>query len=244
MKAQGEIERRFPWKRFPEYRGERIVFTISDFQTTEDGRFVDCDVHSVFIRSLREKTDDGTHPLALALKETLRSIYPWEVLFISGKHTIEFQYFTMPLREDITHNEGDSARYTIVGRVYGESVRQRPPYDVVHDVLVGSNLSMAGQPFLGWLTDSTGYFRIKGLEAGTYHLKAEYVGLAPCDTVITLPLPHNDTLRMVLPLWYDHILKYDCSPELSKENIVKGRPQLRLVIHRKSVHTFSGRCTV
>lgn len=230
MKAQGEIERRFPWKRFPEYRGERIVFTISDFQTTEDGRFVDCDVHSVFIRSLREKTDDGTHPLALALKETLRSIYPWEVLFINGKHTIEFQYFTMPLREDITHNEGDSARYTIVGRVYGESVRQRPPYDVVHDVLVGSNLSMAGQPFLGWLTDSTGCFRIKGLEAGTYHLKAEYVGLAPCDTVITLPLPHNDTLRMVLPLWYDHILKYDCSPELSKENIVKGRPQLRLVI--------------
>ena len=76
-------------------------------------------------------------------------------------------------------------------------------------------LSMAGQTFLGWLTDSTGCFRIKGLEAGTYHLKAEYVGLAPCDTVITLPLPHNDTLRMVLPLWYDYILKYDCSPELS-----------------------------
>ena len=81
-----------------------------------------------------------------------------------------------------------------------------PPYDVVHAVLVGSNLSMVEQPFQGWLTDSTGCFRMTGLEAGTYHLKAEYVGLAPCDTVITLPSQHNDTLRMVLPLWYDYIL--------------------------------------
>lgn len=174
--------------------------------------------------------NDGNHPLALALKETLKSIYPWEVLFINGKYTMEYRCFTMPLRGDITHNKGDSAKYTIVGRVYGESVRQRPPYDVVHDVLVGSNLSIAEQPFQGWLTDSTGCFRIKGLETGTYHLKAEYVGLAPCDTVITLPSQHNDTLRMVLPLWYDYILKYDCSPELSKENILKGHPKLRLVI--------------
>ena len=143
---------------------------------------------------------------------------------------MEYRSFTMPLQEDITHNKGDSAKYTIVGRVYGESVRQRPPYDVVHAVLVGSNLSMVEQPFQGWLTDSTGCFRIKGLEAGTYHLKAEYVGLAPCDTVITLPSQHNDTLRMVLPLWYDYILKYDCSLELSKENILKGHPKLRRVI--------------
>lgn len=174
--------------------------------------------------------NDGNHPLALAFKETLKSIYPWEVLFINGKYTGEYRNFTMPLRGDITHNKGDSAKYTIVGRVYGESVRQRPPYDVVHAVLVGSNLSMVEQPFQGWLTDSTGCFRIEGLEAGTYHLKAEYVGLAPCDTVITLPSQHNDTLRMVLPLWYDYILKYDCSPELSKENILKGHPKLRLVI--------------
>lgn len=41
MKAQGEIVRRFPWERFPEYQGERIIFSISDFQMTEDGHFVD-----------------------------------------------------------------------------------------------------------------------------------------------------------------------------------------------------------
>lgn len=229
-KAQKEIACRFPWKRFPEYRGEQIIFVIGDFQMTDDGHFVDCDVHFFFLRSSRKTIEDRNHPLALAFKETLKSIYPWEVLFINGKYTMEYRSFTMPLRGDITHDKGDSAKYTIVGRVYGESVRQRPPYDVVHAVLVGSNLSMVEQPFQGWLTDSTGCFRIKGLEAGTYHLKAEYVGLNPCDTVITLPSQHNDTLRMVLPLWYDYILKYDCSPELSKENILKGHPKLRLVI--------------
>lgn len=232
-KAQKEIACRFPWKRFPEYRGEQIIFVIGDIQMTDDGHFVDCDVHFFFLRSSRKTIEDGNHPLAIAFKETLKSIYPWEVLFINGKYTMEYRSFTMPLRGDITHNKGDSAKYTIVGRVYGESVRQRPPYDVVHDVLVGSNLSIAEQPFQGWLTDSTGCFRIKGLETGTYHLKAEYVGLAPCDTVITLPSQHNDTLRMVLPLWYDYILKYDCSPELSKENILKGHPKLRLVIPEK-----------
>ena len=229
-KAQKEIACRFSWKRFPEYRGEQIIFVIGDFQMTDDGHFVDCDVHFFFLRSSRKTIEDRNHPLALAFKETLKSIYPWEELFINGKYTMEYRSFTMPLRGDITHDKGDSAKYTIVGRVYGESVRQRPPYDVVHAVLVGSNLSMVEQPFQGWLTDSTGCFRIKGLEAGTYHLKAEYVGLDPCDTVITLPSQHNDTLRMVLPLWYDYILKYDCSPELSKENILKGHPKLRLVI--------------
>ena len=229
-KAQKEIACRFPWKRFPEYRGEQIIFVIGDFQMTDDGHFVDCDVHFFFLRSSRKTIEDRNHPLALAFKETLKSIYPWEVLFINGKYTSEYRNLTITLRGDITHDKGDSAKYTIVGRVYGEFVRQRPPYDVVHAVLVGSNLSMVEQPFQGWLTDSTGCFRIKGLEAGTYHLKAEYVGLDPCDTVITLPSQHNDTLRMVLPLWYDYILKYDCSPELSKENILKGHPKLRLVI--------------
>lgn len=230
MKAQEEIMCRFPWEQFPEYRGERIIFSISDFQMTEDGHFVDCDVRFIFLRSSREKIDGRNHPLALALKETLKSIYPWEVLFINGKYTVEYRNFTMPLWGDKTHNKGDSAKYMIVGLVYGESVRQRPPYDVEHVMMIGSNLSIAGKPFQGWLTDSTGCFRIKGLEAGTYHLKAEYVGLAPCDTVITLPSQHNDTLRMVLPLWYDYISKYNCSPELSEENILKGHPKLRLVI--------------
>ena len=64
-----------------------------------------------------------------------------------------------------------------------------------------------------------------GLEAGTYHLKAEYVGLAPCDTVVTLPSQHNDTLRMVLPLWYDYILKYDLLAGVVERKYPQGTSQ-------------------
>lgn len=230
MKSQDEIVSRFPWNQFPEYRGEQIVFGIGDFQLTSDGHFVDCDVRTIYLRSSGEEIKDANHPLAIALKKTLKSIYPWEVLFINGKYTSEYRNLAMPLKEKTPPDKGDSAKYTIVGRVYGEVVRQMPPYNIEHIVLVGSNLSITELPLQGWLTDSVGRFRINGLEAGTYHLKAEYVGLEPCDTVVTLPLQHNDTLHLVLPLWYEYILKYDCSPELSIENLRKGCPKLRLVI--------------
>ena len=97
---------------------------------TADGHFIDCDVRFIYLRSSQEMINDGNHPLALALKETLKSIYPWEVFFINGKYTMEYRNFVMPLQEDITHDKGDSAKYTLVGRVYGEFIRQRPPYDV------------------------------------------------------------------------------------------------------------------
>lgn len=54
--------------------------------------------------------NDGNHSLALALKETLKSIYPWEVLFINGKYTSEYRNFTMTLQEKTRSDEGDSAR--------------------------------------------------------------------------------------------------------------------------------------
>ena len=78
-KAYGEIVRRFPWERFPEYREEQIRFSLSDFQLTADGHFIDCDVRFIYLRTSREMINDGNHPLALALKETLKSIYPWNI---------------------------------------------------------------------------------------------------------------------------------------------------------------------
>ena len=108
MKAQEEIMCRFPWERFPEYRGERIIFSISDFQMTEDGHFVDCDVRRIYLRSSREKIDGRNHPLALALKETLKSIYPWEVLFINWKYTVEYRSFTMSLWEKMSLDEDEN----------------------------------------------------------------------------------------------------------------------------------------
>ena len=108
MKAQEEIMCRFPWERFPEYRGERIIFSISDFRMTEDGHFVDCDVRLIYLRSSREKIDGKNHPLALAFKETLKSIYPWEVLFINGKYTVEYRSFTISLWEKMSLDEDEN----------------------------------------------------------------------------------------------------------------------------------------
>lgn len=127
----------------------------------------------------------------------------------------------------------DSARlpekYSIIGKVYGECVRQIPPYDVMTIPLTGSYLSIEELPKQGWLTDSTASFRIDYLEKGIYHLKAEYVGFDSCDTLIVLT-EHTDTLRLVLPLCYEYISKYECSPELSRENIRKGHPYIKLII--------------
>ena len=123
----------------------------------------------------------------------------------------------------------DSTVYSMIGKVYGEFVRQFPPYDIITEPLTNSNLSILELPQQGWLTDSTGCFQINNLRKGTYHLKAEFVGLVPCDTLIVLT-KHTDTLRLVLPLWYEYISKYKCSPELSRANIRKGHPYIKLII--------------
>ena len=88
--AQDEIIRRFPWHRFPEYKGKRMTFWVNNMQCNSDGRLVDLDVVIMSVRPKRENIDDKNHPLAKAFKEVLKSIYPWEVLFINGKYTIEF----------------------------------------------------------------------------------------------------------------------------------------------------------
>lgn len=97
IEVQDEIIRKFPWERFPKYKDQRMIFVIKNMQMTHDGHFTDCDIRFIYLRSKRETIEDGNHPLAIALKETLKSIYPWEVLFINGKHTIEHTNLTMPL---------------------------------------------------------------------------------------------------------------------------------------------------
>ncbi len=99
MKAQDEIIQRFPWKRFPEYKGQRITFGINNFQITDDGHFKDCKVRTIFLRPSRETIEDDNHPLAIAIKEILESIYPWEILFINGRRTIEYTNFMMVVWE-------------------------------------------------------------------------------------------------------------------------------------------------
>lgn len=103
--AQTEIIKRFPWRKFPEYQGQRLIFSIAHFRMTEDGRLLDFDVSAVFIRPMKEKIEDAGHPLIKAFKETLKSIYPWEVLYINGKYTVEYPYFVMPIQEKKRVNE-------------------------------------------------------------------------------------------------------------------------------------------
>ena len=104
-------------------------------------------------------------------------------------------------------------------------------YDVIKRPLTGSNLRVEGLPFQGWLTDSTGTFRIKHLKKGQCLLRAEFIGLNPCDTLVTVSgTTCTDTLQLVLTLPYDYIEEYVCSPKLSREYINKGHPNLKLVI--------------
>ena len=96
--AQVEISRRFPWERFPEYKGQRLTFRLANIQMTNDGHFKDCDIRAIYL-PMRKIIKDGNHPLAIAFKETLKSIYPWEILFINGKYTCEYKHFTIPIFE-------------------------------------------------------------------------------------------------------------------------------------------------
>lgn len=95
--GQEEISRRFPWERFPEYLGKRLFFTIHVSEITADGHITGCDVYVVRLGAARVKIKD--QDLVAAFKETLKSIYPWEVFFINGKYTVESPYLTIFLEK-------------------------------------------------------------------------------------------------------------------------------------------------
>lgn len=123
----------------------------------------------------------------------------------------------------------DSGYFSIAGKAYGEEVRQVPPYDIITRPLINAHISFKELPERGWLTDSTGCFHIEGLKNETFHLKASYIGLNSCDTVIT-SYNEKETLCLLLPLWYDYIDEHRYSPELSQKNIKEGHPELVIVI--------------
>ncbi|MBC8603958.1 hypothetical protein H8784_19830 [Parabacteroides acidifaciens] len=97
--VQDEIIRRFPWERFPEYKGQQIIFAIKNIQMTDDGHLKDCEIYSISLRPMRKTIEDGNHPLVIALKETLKSIHPWEILFINGKYTLKYTNFSMGIKQ-------------------------------------------------------------------------------------------------------------------------------------------------
>lgn len=98
--AQDEITGRFPWKQFPEYRGQQLVFFVRNFQVASDGRLSGFDVSTVYIRPTGQKITDSNHPLVKAFKETLKSIYPWEVFYINGNFMMEYPSMSIPIQEE------------------------------------------------------------------------------------------------------------------------------------------------
>lgn len=91
------LEKNFPFKQFPELANESIVFYFRNFKLSPEGHFLDCTIYIESDKS-RNWIEDPNHPIIKALKAVLKSIYPWEVLCINGKYTMEYLNFPIYLR--------------------------------------------------------------------------------------------------------------------------------------------------
>lgn len=91
-----ELEKRFPIHLFPELQGKRIFILLSGCEMLSDGHFVDCHV-IIDLPDTTKSINDQDHPFIKAFKDTMKSIYPWEVLYINGRYTMEFNTITFPI---------------------------------------------------------------------------------------------------------------------------------------------------
>jgi hypothetical protein len=93
-----EVMKRFPFHKFPELNSSptRIIFFINKLSLTVDGHFDNCTV-SIRIGNA-ERIEDQNNPLVKALKETLASIYPWEVFCIYNEYKSEYSGYSFGYR--------------------------------------------------------------------------------------------------------------------------------------------------
>ena len=98
-----QIRDSFPYDQFPEMGTKRIIVRVENISLTSDGHFEDCDASFFWKHDNGEKEwiEDPNHPIIVALKETMRKMYPWEVIYLHGKYTISSpdptRGFTLPL---------------------------------------------------------------------------------------------------------------------------------------------------
>ena len=100
-----QIRDSFPYNQFPELDTVRVIVHVSNVSLTPDGHFEDCDASFFWKHDNGEKEwiEDPNHPIIVALKETMRKMYPWEVIYLHGKYTIcsptegNGNRFTLPL---------------------------------------------------------------------------------------------------------------------------------------------------
>ncbi len=98
--AGREIINTFPYEQFPELDSILVIVHVSNVSLTPDGHFEDCDVILSYGRG-KQRVEDPNHPVIVALKETMRKMFPWEVLYLHGKYTI------------CAPTEGNGPRFTI-----------------------------------------------------------------------------------------------------------------------------------
>lgn len=100
-----QIRDSFPYDQFPELDTRLVIVHVSNVSLTPDGHFEDCDASFLWKHDNGEKEwiEDPNHPIIVALKETMRKMFPWEVLYLHGKYTIcsptggNWNQFTLPL---------------------------------------------------------------------------------------------------------------------------------------------------
>lgn len=93
-----EIIKQFPLEQFPELEAERIVVLLKNISLTPDGHFDDCDAIFTWLSS-NQREEDPNHPIIVALKKTMREMFPWEVIYLHGKYTVSNPNgrFSLPL---------------------------------------------------------------------------------------------------------------------------------------------------
>ena len=101
-KTGREIIESFPYDQFPELDTVRVIVHVSNVSLTPDGHFEDCDVFFTWMNT-KQKEENPNHPIIVALKETMRKMFPWEVIYLHGRYTVSSPtggrggQFTIPL---------------------------------------------------------------------------------------------------------------------------------------------------
>ena len=101
LTVSNELSKRFPWSRFPELRGKELAVEVQNVCIDEDGHLSDANIYALYITHTNQSFKDPNHPLVKAFIETMKSVYPWQVLYIYGKRTVEFDDSLIKLSEDI-----------------------------------------------------------------------------------------------------------------------------------------------
>ena len=91
-----------PPERYPDFAGQRVLFTISDMQADDRGNLKDCDVKAI----IKNVPTDDVRLLRIAddFKAGLMKIRPWQVVRINGKLIVgDGKKWTLPyLLKEIT----------------------------------------------------------------------------------------------------------------------------------------------